>query len=263
MLAGRHLLRSPGRARRPRRATAIVAGLLMLGACAPADDGSNARDTVADSVADASQDTLPSPGWRQVTDTDAANPFGASPEVVSRYLDESLRYRPVATYWVQIPGPQPDSAQVRFEAVIGSDRISEDAFAEDGHVVARYVLESRDRGVPGLGLSPNDTLGYAYVFPGRAAPGAGARFRARFVTRTPNGGWRPAGAALTVIPGASVPPGVPEGAWLVWGEHADSASRESRDSLSRELLQRPYTLTALDWCFACGGEWCFVTEGQD
>lgn len=245
-----------------RPVAALGIALSLLAACAPAGDRVPATDTAGVAVgSQAASDTTPAPGWRQVTGTDPANPWGASPDLVSRYLDDSLRYRPVATYWVQIPGPQPDSAQVRFEVVIGSDHLTDDAFASDGHVVARYVLESRNRAVPALGLSARDTLGYAYVLPERVQ-GQVPRFRARFAARTPNGGWRPANPRLVVTPGASRPPNVPDGPWLVWGEHGDASVLQNRDSLSRALLGRPYTSSLLDWCFACLADWCWVTEGD-
>jgi len=246
---------------RARRSLALISLAAAVIACAPADDttpdttgAAGEQDADTTTVAD----TVASAGWQASGGEDPANPFAAPAEVVSRYLDETLQYRTTGTSWVQIPGDTPDSAQVRFEVVRGSHLIGEDAFAEDGHVIHRYVLESRDRTVPALGLSPNDTLGYMYVLPGRI-PGEHTRYRARFAVRTANGGWRPSDTQLTVIPGTTPPSDVPEGSWLVWGAHEDDEYMQSRDSLSRELFGRTFTMSAADHCFLCGLHWCWVT----
>lgn len=249
------------RSRAAWRAVMVAIAVSTAGAaCTPADQADPADSAVVDDDSPDRADSLSSPGWREMTGSDPADPFETDPEVVSRYLDEVLRYRSVGSYWVQIPGTTPDSARVRFEVVRGSHLIGEDEFAEDGHVIHRYVLESANREVPSLGLSSRDSVGYLYVLPGRSR-GEPLRYGGRFAIRTPEGGWRPASdTRLVVVPGVSRPAGVPDGAWLVWGVHEDEESMQARDSVGRTLFGREGGGAGpTDHCFACWLDWCLVT----
>ncbi|HLV26622.1 MAG TPA: hypothetical protein VKZ41_09930 [Gemmatimonadales bacterium] len=230
--------------------------LVALAACTTDTDGDDAVDSL---TADVAADTVAAPGLREATGIDPADPFSVSPDAISAYLDETLQYTPAGSYWVQLAGDTPDSAQVRFEIVRGSHLISEEGFASDGHVIHRYILESRDRAVPAMGLSATDTLGYLYMDPG-VVGGQRARYNARFVARTAEGGWRATETTLSVIPGASPPADVPAGSWMVWGAHDDDQYMQSRDALSREVFGRPYTMGMMDHCFLCGLMWCWVID---
>ena len=235
---------------------ACIAALLLLAGCSRGTEGGDTTDPLA---AGAAADTVAAQGFRAATGGDPADPFTASADAVTGYLDRTLQYKSVGSYWVQIPGTTPDSAQVRFEVVRGSHLVSETDYAGDGHVIHRYILESRDRSVPALGLTPRDTLGYLYVEPG-IVDGQRARYNARFATRTADGGWRSTETTLAVIPGASPPASVPEGSWMVWGAHDDDLYMESRQALSQELFGREFASGPLDHCFLCGMMWCWVTD---
>src|SRR5690606_13823770 len=79
----------------------VMCAVVLWTGCRQAQDGT-----------DNGPDDTPSPGWRGVTGTDPSDPFVAPPELVSRYLDDSLQYHSVATYNVDPGDGSADSVSV-------------------------------------------------------------------------------------------------------------------------------------------------------
>src|SRR5690606_23802115 len=104
---------------------ACIAALLLLAGCSRGTEGGDTTDPLA---AGAAADTVAAQGFRAATGGDPADPFTASADAVTGYLDRTLQYKSVGSYWVQIPGTTPDSAQVRFEVVRGSHLVSENDY---------------------------------------------------------------------------------------------------------------------------------------
>lgn len=227
----------------------ITGAAVVWVGCRPAQDA-------ADEVPAAGADSVASIGWQAATGLDASDPFSAPADAVSGYLDRSLAYLPVATYNVDPGDGSADSVSVRFESVRGSHLIPSTALASDGHVVYRYILESRDRSVPWLGLTPNDTLGYLYMSPGAVA-GPRERYRAQFAVRTADGGWNGVEGALSVVV-MDPPDNAPEGSWVMWGDHRDDGYTQRINAASQELFGSVRAMGAQDHCFACVNLWCWV-----